>query len=457
MANDLHSRTVSELAALLRARETTPTELTRLYLERLDSEGRKYNAVVTLTEERALREARQAEAELNAGYDRGPLHGIPYGAKDLLNAAGYPTSWGAVPYADQTFPHDAHVVARLRDAGAVLVAKLAMVELAGGMGYDQPNASLTGPGISPAGSADSWSGGSSSGSGSAVAAGAVAFAIGSETHGSITSPAAFCGITGLRPTYGRVSRRGAMALSWTMDKLGPMARSADDCGLILNAIAGSDPGDPSASDRPYTYPTRGMRTEGFRFGVLSGATHNVQPEVAANFERSLETLREIGTLEEVSLPDLPYNDVARVIIDAEKAAAFEELMTSGDVRQLTAPEDRVNGLASLAIPASVYIRALRIRRKICVDLDAVFARYDAIVAPTLPTVASPLDMNFEDYFPRSHRSPLGSAANVAGLPGIAIPNGIGERGLPTSLVFTGRAWDENTIIAAAKAYQERSA
>jgi len=456
MTNERHDSTVIELGRLLRAGETTPTELTRMYIERLDVVGRRYNAVVTITEERAMREARQAEAELNAGFDRGPLHGIPYGAKDLLNAAGYPTTWGAIPFQDQQFPADAQVIERLRDAGAVLVAKLGMVELAGGMGYDQPNASLTGPGISPRGAADSWAGGSSSGSGSAVAAGVVGFAIGSETHGSITSPANNCGISGLRPTFGRVSRRGAMALSWTMDKLGPMCRSAHDCGLVLDAIAGPDPGDPSASQRAYRYPASAMRTEGFRFAILAGCTENVQPEVKANFEASLAILEQMGTLEEVSLPDLPYNDVARVIIDAEKAAAFEELMTSGSVRGLTAPEDRVNGLASLAIPATVYIRALRIRRKLCVELDAVFARYDAILAPTSPTVASPLDTNFDDYFPRAKRSSLGSAANVAGLPGIAIPNGIGERGLPTSIVFTGRAWEENTILAAAKAYQERT-
>jgi aspartyl-tRNA(Asn)/glutamyl-tRNA(Gln) amidotransferase subunit A len=409
MATEIYHSTISELGHLLRSRETTPTELTRIYLERLDSEGRRYNAVATLTEERALREAAQAEAELAAGYDRGPLHGIPYGAKDLLAVPGYPTTWGAVPYKEQTFDEDAHVITRLRDAGAILVAKLGMVELAGGMGYNQPNASLTGPGKTPW-SEDAWSGGSSSG------------AIGSETWGSIVTPAAFCGVSGLRPTYGRVSRRGAMALSWTMDKLGPLARSADDCGLVLQAIAGHDPGDPSSSTRSYAYPPTPERERGFRFG----------------------------------LPDMPYNDVAGVIIQAELASAFEELMTSGDVRELTAPEDRVNGLASLALPAHVYLRALRIRRHICVAMDALTAPFDALVAPTLPTVASPIDQRFDTYFNRANRSPLGAAANVAGLPGIAIPNGFGERGLPTSLTFVGRAWEENSVLAAAKAYQQRT-
>ena len=458
MAGEIHNQTVEELGRRLRARETTPTELTRLYLERLDSVGRRYNAVVTITEERALRDAAQAEAELAAGYDRGPLHGIPFCAKDLLNVPGYPTTWGAVPYKDQSFDAESHVTARLRDAGAVLVAKLGMVELAGGMGYNQPNASLTGPGITPwnADEHPSWSGGSSSGSGSAVAAGAVGFAIGSETWGSITTPAGFCGVSGLRPTYGRVSRRGAMALSWTMDKLGPMARSAHDCGLVLAAIAGHDSGDQSSSQRPYAYPPAGERTSGFRFGLLSDATANVQDGVRDNFLASLRVLEECGTVETVSLPDLPYNEVAGIIIQAELSSAFEELLMSGDVTQLTAPEDRVNGLASLALPAHVYIRALRIRRHICVAMDELTSRFDALISPTLPTVASPVDQSFEAYFSRANRSPLGGAANVAGLPGIAIPNGYGERGLPTSLQFTGRAWDENTILAAARAYQERT-
>jgi aspartyl-tRNA(Asn)/glutamyl-tRNA(Gln) amidotransferase subunit A len=458
MAGEIYNSTIVELGRLLRARDTTPTELARLYLERLDAVGRRYNAVVTITEERAMREARQAEAELAAGNDRGALHGIPWGGKDLLAVPGYPTTWGAVPYQDQVLDGEAHVVTRLREAGAVLVAKLGMVELAGGMGYNQPNASLTGPGITPwnADESPSWSGGSSSGSGSAVAAGTVGFAIGSETWGSIVTPAAFCGVSGLRPTYGRVSRRGAMALSWTMDKLGPMCRSAEDCGLVLAAIAGHDPGDPSSAARAYAYPPAGERKGGFRFGVLADATSNVQDEVRANFEASLRVLEEIGTLETVALPEFPYNEVAGIIIQAELSSAFEELLTSGGVEQLTAPEDRVNGLASLALPAHVYLRALRIRRHICVAMDELTARFDALVAPTLPAVASPIDQRFDNYFSRENRSPLGGAANVAGLPGIAIPNGYGERGLPTSLLFTGRAWEESTVIAAAKAYQART-
>ena len=449
---------IPTLAQALRSGETTATDLARIALERLDTHGRSLNAVVTLTEEQALREAALADAELAAGVDRGPLHGIPWGAKDLIAVPGYPTTWGSAPYRDQTFDEEAFVVTRLRAAGAVLVAKLAMVEIAGGMGYGQPNASFTGPCMTPW-NTDGWSGGSSSGSGSAVGAGAVGFALGSETWGSIVSPAANCGVSGLRPTYGRVSRRGAMALSWTLDKLGPLAHSANDCGLILAAIAGRDPGDDTSADRPFTWnaSTPAMRrSTGFRFGVLHDAGKNVQPEVAANFNASLDVLREFGTLEEVTLPDFPYNEAAGAIVQAELSSAFEDLLLSGDVQQLTAPEDRVRGLISLAIPAHVYLRAMRIRRLIARTMDEVMAPYDAIVSPTMQTVASPIDRNFEAYFSRSERSPIGAAANLSGLPGIAIPNGFGQRGLPTSLLFTGRAWDEHTVLSAATAYQQHT-
>ncbi|MGH7137869.1 MAG: amidase, partial [Pirellulales bacterium] len=229
--------TVRELGARLRAGEFTSLELTKFVLDRIEQKARPLNAVVTVTADLAHEQARQADAERSAGRDRGPLHGIPYGAKDLLATRGIATSWGAAPFKEQLIDEDAAVIRRLREAGAVLVAKLAMVELAGGLGYDQANASFTGPGLNPFNPA-AWSGGSSSGPGSAVGIGAVPFAIGSETSGSITTPAGYCGIAGLRPTYGRVSRHGAMALSWSMDKLGPMARTADDCGLVLAAIAG---------------------------------------------------------------------------------------------------------------------------------------------------------------------------------------------------------------------------
>src|SRR5215831_8899247 len=238
---------VSELDELLKTQKISSEALTRAYLERLEKIGPKLGAVVTITRDLALEQARRADREIKAGRYRGPLHGVPYGAKDLLATRGIPTTWGAEPYKDQVFDHDATAVRKLREAGAVLVAKLAMVELAGAFGYNNANASFTGPGRTPW-NLDYWSGGSSSGSGAAVAAGLVAFAIGSETSGSIITPAAFCGVAGMRPTYGRVSRYGAMALCWTLDKLGPMCRSADCCGLVLAAILGKDPNDPSTID-----------------------------------------------------------------------------------------------------------------------------------------------------------------------------------------------------------------
>ena len=244
---------VTELAPLLRERKLTSAALTDAYLERLEKLGTKLGAVVTITKELARKEAAQADTEIKAGKYRGPLHGIPYGVKDLLATKGIATTWGAEPFKNQVFDYDATAVRKLREAGAVLVAKLAMVELAGGFGYGNADASFTGPGRTPW-NLDYWSGGSSSGPGAATAAGLVAFSIGSETSGSIITPAAFCGVSGLRPTYGRVSRHGAMALCWSLDKLGPMCRGADDCGLVLAALAGRDPLDPTSVDRKFAWP-----------------------------------------------------------------------------------------------------------------------------------------------------------------------------------------------------------
>src|SRR5215467_14441665 len=271
---DLLYLPVRELAQRVKARQVSSVKLTQTCLDRLDTLGPKLNAVVTVMRDSALAEARAADAEIAKGKYKGPHHGIPYGVKDLLATKGVPTTWGAEPYRNQVFDHDATVVKKLRDAGAVLCAKLAMVELAGGMGYNQADASFTGPGLTPW-NTGFWSGGSSSGPGAAVAAGCVGFAIGSETSGSILTPSSFSGVSGLRPTYGRVSRHGAMALSWTLDKLGPMCRSADDCGLVLAAIAGPDPHDPTAVAEPYRYPDREGpgpdKDRKFRIGVLKGA------------------------------------------------------------------------------------------------------------------------------------------------------------------------------------------
>lgn len=441
------------LGRRLRAGEFTAVELAEFFLNRLETLGPKYNAVVTVAREAALAQARQCDEELKAGKDRGPLHGIPYGAKDLLSTKGILTTWGAAPYKDRVPEEDATVIVRLREAGAVLAAKLAMVELAGGFGYRQANASFTGPGLNPW-DVKTWAGGSSSGSGSAVGAGLVPFAFGSETWGSIVTPAGYCGVTGFRPTYGRISRQGAMALSWTMDKLGPLCRTADDCGLVLNAVAGPDPLDPSASTRPYRYPPEPALAPPFRFATLKGAAASVQPAVRENFEKSLEVLKGMGTFEEVELPDFPYSVVASTFISCEMAAVFEGMVTTGDCWELTAPEDRPGCHAAQFIPAKDYINAFRIRKKIQVALDEVFARYDAVVTPTLATVSPPLDRDFRDYQRGFSGSNIGGASNVAGLPGITIPNGFGEGHRPTALQFVARAFEENRLIAIAARYQE---
>jgi Asp-tRNA(Asn)/Glu-tRNA(Gln) amidotransferase A subunit family amidase len=444
---------VRQLAERVASRRVSPVALAETFLERLETLGPKYNAVVTVTRDRALDEARRAEREIAAGRHRGPLHGIPYGAKDLLaTGGGIPTSWGAAPLRDQIFDEDATVIRKLGEAGAVLVAKLAMVELAGGAGYRQPNASFTGPGINPW-DANAWSGGSSSGSGAAVAAGLVPFAIGSETGGSILSPAGNCGVTGLRPTYGRVSRHGAMALAWSLDKLGPLGLTADDCGLVLDAVAGPDPADPSATGRPFRYEAGDPPGRRFRFGLLRGVTEGCEEGVRASFAASRAVLERIGTIEEIVLPDLPYEPIMRIVLQVEAASAFEDLVEDGVIAHLTAPEDRYLAYGRDAILAKDYIKALRLRGVVAREVDRVLARFDALLGPGRPAVATRLDQDFRAALGAVARDPMGAIGNVAGLPGVIVPNGIGDRGLPTSLQFLGRAYEENTILAAARAFQ----
>jgi len=444
---------VRELGELVRTRQIRPVELAELYLDRLERIGPRYNAVVTVMRDHALAQARRAEGEIAAGRWRGPLHGIPYGAKDLLATAAAPTTWGAAPYREQRFDFDATVIRKLEAAGAVLSAKLAMIELAGGMGYRQPTASFTGPCINPW-DAQAWTGGSSSGSGAAVCSGLVPFAIGSETWGSILSPAGYCGLAGLRPTYGRVSRHGAMALCWTLDKLGPLALTADDCGLVLDAIAGPDPADPTASERPYRYDV--VDRTGFRFGMIKGVTEGCEEAVVENFTRSLEALRTIGTVEEVTLPDLPWEQVTRIILQVEAASAFEDLIEAGGIAELTAPEVRFTPYARDVILAKDYMKALRLRGVMAREADRVLSRYDALVAPGRVNEAPLLGREFRSAIGATAKDVMGAIGNGAGLPAICVPNGFGARGLPTSIQFMGRAWEENGILAAARAYQART-
>jgi aspartyl-tRNA(Asn)/glutamyl-tRNA(Gln) amidotransferase subunit A len=443
--------TIAELGEGLRAGEYTVRELTEASLDRLERVGPELNAVVTVTRERALAAADGLDAELAAGEPRGPLHGVPFGVKDLLAVEGHPTSWGAAPLADREREGTATVVERLEAAGGVLVGKLAMVELAGGLGYEQADASFTGPGLTPW-DPDAWSGGSSSGAGSAVPTGLVGFAIGSETWGSIVGPATYCGVVGLRPTYGRVSRAGAMALSWTMDKLGPLCRSVDGCATVLEAIAGPDPADDTATDRPLA----GGAGSPPRVAVLADAAADAQPGVRENYEASLATLRAFATVETVELPDYPYAAAARTVISAEAAAAFDDLVDSGATEELTAPADRIGAYANGAVLAKDYLHAMRIRERAGRELDALLEGYDALVTPSASTVAIPVDTPFEEYREPYELPPVGAAANLAGLPAVAVPNGLGERGCPTGLTVTGRAYDDLAVLDVAREFAART-
>lgn len=446
---------VRELAAQLKSRRITSTQLTQIALDRLEKLGPTFNAVVTVMRESALREAKQADAEIAKGRSRGPLHGIPYGVKDLLATKGVPTTWGAEPYRNQVFDHDATVVTKLREAGAVLCAKLAMVELAGGMGYNNPDASFTGPGLTPW-NTKFWSGGSSSGPGAAVAAGLVPFAIGSETSGSILTPSAYSGVTGLRPTYGLVSRHGAMALSWTLDKLGPMGRTADDCALILSAMAGPDANDPTASERGFAWKGASAGKK-LRVAVPRGCVEKVQSAVRDNFEAALKVLGDhITVTRDVEWPDLPWGAAVGAIVTAEGASAFIDLLESGDVTKLRCPADRTGGYSGLLLPAVDYLHAMRLRKPMREAMAKLFAQFDVIATPTRATVAYPL-ADFATAYPGvSGGPPVIPAGNLTGLPALAMPSGFGENGLPTSIAFMGAPFSEATLCTLGAQYQAKS-
>jgi aspartyl-tRNA(Asn)/glutamyl-tRNA(Gln) amidotransferase subunit A len=455
---------VTELAAQIRTRRLSPVELTESYLQRLETTGKRLNAVAFVMRETALREAREAEAEIKRGRYRGPLHGIPYGVKDLIATREAPTTWGATPYRGQRFDYDATVVTRLREAGAVLLGKLAMIELAGGMGYNQADAAWTGACRTPW-HTGFWSGGSSSGPGAATASACVAFAIGSETSGSIITPSAFCGLSGLRPTYGAVSRHGAMALSWTLDKLGPMCRSALDAGLVFSVIAGRDPLDATSRDSatPPRYSPTGQllrplrRAKRLRVGVMKDSYEKAQEEVRRNFLASLEVLRHFADVEmDVKLPDFPYGPAVGTIVDAEGASAFRDLIESGRVKELASPEGRIGGYAASLVTAVDYLHAMRMRAPMRHAWGQMFKKFDVLVAPSRSTVSYPVDKTFDKAYPGTGAaSPIG-ASNLVGVPGLSVPNGFGQNNLPTGIQFVGPAWGERDLLELAVAYQSET-
>jgi len=455
--SDLMYLPVRELAARVKSRKLSPVKLAEVCLDRLEKVGPKLNAVVTVMRDAAMKEAAAAETEIQRGRYRGPLHGIPYGVKDLLATKGVPTTWGAEPYREQVFDHDATVVRKLREAGAVLCAKLAMVELAGGMGYNHADASFTGPGLTPW-NTKFWSGGSSSGPGAAVAGGLVPFAIGSETSGSILTPSAFCGVTGLRPTYGLVSRHGAMALCWTLDKLGPMGRTADDCALVLAAMSGPDPADKTHSGRTFTWKGAEKTKQRWRVAVPKGCVEKVQPAVRENFEAALKVLGDSVTVtRDVDFPDFPWGPAVGTIVGAEGASAFLELLESGGVTKLKCPADRTGGYSSLLVPAVDYLHAMRLRTPMRAAMKAFHEKYDVIATPTRATVSYPTDKEFAQAYPGiSGGPPVIPAGNLTGQPALCMPNGFGENGLPTSVAFMGAPFSEGSLAALGALYQSRT-
>ena len=414
--DDLAFLSVAELAALVKSRQVSSVELTRLYLDRLHRYDKHLRCVVSFTDDLALRQAKQADAEIARGRYRGPLHGIPWGAKDLIAYPGYPTTWGATPFREQRLDVTATVAQRLDQAGAVLIAKLSLGALAQGDRW------FGGRTRNPW-NIEEGSSGSSAGSGSATAAGLVGFALGSETLGSIVSPCRRCGCSGLRPTYGRVSRYGCMALSWTMDKVGPICRSIEDCALVFDTIHGYDGLDLTAVDRPFRWPEERQLKE-LKVGYFERETE-ARPE--------LDVLRELGVqLVPVELPDQFPVRAVTIILNTEAAAVFDELTRNNITEGLNSwPAAFRQGQF---VPAVEYLRANRVRTLMIDEMNKVFDQVDLYVG------GNDLAMT-----------------NLTGHPTAVLPNEFVQRRghrVPGSLSFTGRLFGESALLAVAHAYQQ---
>jgi Asp-tRNA(Asn)/Glu-tRNA(Gln) amidotransferase A subunit family amidase len=433
--NDLAFYTVRQLGELLRTKQISSEELTKFFLARLQKYDTQLHCVISLTEELALQQARQADQEIKAGKYRGPLHGIPYGVKDLFSAKGYKTTWGSVPYKDQTLDEDAAVVQRLREAGGVLLAKLTLGELAqGDVWFGEKTRTPW--------DVTKGSSGSSAGSASAVAAGLLPYAIGTETLGSIVSPSTACGVTGLRPTYGRVSRAGAMALSWTMDKAGPLARTAEDCAIVLAALtaAGPDAHDPATMLAPSAFRYAfDANIKKLRVGYVKASFDQNYP-TKANDLATLEVLKKLGVeLVPIELPAIAPGSM-RFVLTAEGAAAFDELTRSGRDAQMVLQNRFAwpnTFRSSRFIPAVEYLQAQRVRSLLIEQMDTQLKGLDAYIAPSF--------------------SPNLTLTNLTGQPAIAIPNGFTSAGLPTTITFMGQLYEEGKLLALAKAYQDATA
>jgi len=462
VSSDVLFGSISEINAKLRAKEFSCVELTRAACDRLERVGPQYNTLALSLREQAIKQAKDVDGDLKRGRTRGPLQGVPYGAKDLLAVKGHPTTWGAKPFATQVFNYDAHVIEKLNGTGAILIGKLAMVELAGGGNYRYAAASLTGPGLNPW-DRTRWSGGSSSGSGAATAAGLVGFALGSETSGSILTPSAYCGVTGLRPTYGLVSRRGAMALSWTLDKIGPLCRSAEDCGLVLQVIAGGDSQDPGSAGKGFLYqPQFAHKPQEITIGYAPVDFEGwVDPEARPALATALGLIKSQGyKMKEVELPDFPYGALVGTIIAGEAGSIFEDFIRSGKVDQL-ADQYQIAGMkAMLDLPSTDYLRAMRVRTLVKEAIHKMFYDVDVLLTPARTEVASkitePLDGGGGGPAPVARgMSGIIPAGNLAGLPAISLPCGFAG-GLPVGIALVGRPLYENQLVAMGKLFQSQT-
>jgi Asp-tRNA(Asn)/Glu-tRNA(Gln) amidotransferase A subunit family amidase len=428
--NDLAWYSVGELSALIHSKKISSVRLTTFFLERLRKYGPMLHCVVTYTDSLAMAQARQADAELASGHDRGLLHGIPYGIKDMFYTRKYLTTFGTPPYRKQLVDEDATVVQKLRDAGAVLVAKLSLGELA------MDDVWFGGLTRNPWDTAKGSSG-SSAGPASAVSAGLLPFAIGSETWGSIVSPSTVCGVTGLRPTYGRVSRYGAMALSWTMDKVGPISRSTEDCAIVFNAICGPDGKDQSVLDYPFNY-FPDVNLSGLRIGFFPKEFDRDTSINKPFNQAAIDRLKQMGAqLVPLDLPDFPYNEMS-IILTAEASAAFDELTLSHrDDQMVQQRKDRWPNIfrAGHFIPATEYIRANRLRYLLVQEMDKMMNRVDICIAPSLAG---------DNLL----------VTNLSGHPSVVLPNGFINPKTPTSIVFIGQLFGEARLLAIAKKYQD---
>jgi aspartyl-tRNA(Asn)/glutamyl-tRNA(Gln) amidotransferase subunit A len=457
--SDVFFSTIPELTARLKAKEFKAGELGLAFAERLAKLGPRYNALALPLVKDAHRNAKALE--LTIKMDRWhALEGIPYGVKDLLAYKGHPTTWGAKPYAEQVFDYSATVINKLASAGAVLTGKLAMVELAGGGGYRFASASLTGPGLNPW-DPTRWSGGSSSGSAIAVAAGLVTFALGSETSGSIVTPASYCGVTAIRPTYGLVSRHGAMALSWTLDKIGPFGRSVEDCGHVLQVISGGDSNDPGSAGTGFYYTPQYVRPlKDIKVGYAAvDFADRAEPSAREAFQTAVATVRGMGvTMVETKLPSFPYGAMLQTVLAGEQASSFEQLITSGKVDQL-ADAAQIAGLkASLELPAKDYLKAMRLRRMMQEEFRKLFAQVDVLLAPGRSGPATKIDRPLDQPgFQPPDGTPAGlqgiiQAGNLAGLPAVVLPCGFADK-MPVALQLVGAPFAENLLLAIGREFQ----